>query len=161
MHTYRLFFNKTLPTVEGVKEMNYEDILQKLTNLPTSHFRTIYSRHYQEYSLQWVLTPTSLFHSSFRAHIWTSLRIGHCGRDCMLRLYSHYREAHLCIESTFESTLISHTRPELWSLLVFFPRSCDIISDLNDVLIVSIRKECDSSVTHELNRILPCTWCIV
>ena len=95
-------------------------------------------QHNQEYSLEWIQTPTSLFHLDCRAHIWTILRIGHWDRDCILWLCSHYREVHLCIERSAESTLRSHTRPELGSLLLFIQRSCDIISDLNDVPIVSI-----------------------
>ena len=44
-HTYihtNYFFYKTLHTVERMKGMNKEDILQKLTDLPMSHFSTTF-----------------------------------------------------------------------------------------------------------------------
>ena len=86
--------------------------------------------------------PTSLFHIRFRAHIWTILRIDHWDRDCIFWVYSHYLEAHSCIESTSDSTLRSHTRPKLGFSLFFFQISCDIISNLNDVPIFAFSWRC-------------------
>ena len=99
-------------------------------------------KHYTEYPLVRRQPLTSLFHFRFRAHFWTILRVGHCDKDCKFSFYSHYRKTHSCIESTFVSTLRSHTRPKLGSLLLFCQISYDIISSLNDVLIFAFSWWC-------------------
>ena len=94
-------------------------------------------KHDEEYLPEWIQPPTSLLDFRFRALIWTILRIGHWHRDRIYWLYSHHRKAHWCIESPSYSTIKSHTRSKLDSLLLFFQRSCDIISNLNNVPIIS------------------------
>ena len=58
------------------------------------------------------------------------------------------------------NTKITHTI-WTWSLLVFFQRSCNIISNLNDFLMVSFHTETDSVITDQSNTVWLCTRCII
>ena len=71
MHT-TFFLHKTLPIVEGMKGMNYEDILQKLTDLPMSHLSTtfypIQSKVFPRMNSNSDFTFPSWFHSAHMNH---------------------------------------------------------------------------------------------
>ena len=127
--------------IDGV---NSDDVLQNLTPLPRSHFST----RFDQQTLERVftsMTATSYFTFPFpfqSAHMnhYENRSLRYRCKTCWV--YSHYRKAHSCIESTSDSILRSHTRPKLGFLLLFFQISCDIISNLNDAPIFAFSWRC-------------------
>ena len=92
--------------------VNSEDIHRKLSDLSLSHFSTIFYRTQSRVSTGINSISDFTFpYSFFKAHTWTILRIGHWDKFCIFCVYSHFRKAHSCIESTCGSGLdaIVHT----------------------------------------------------
>ena len=106
-------------------------------------------KHDQEYLLQWIQPPTLLLDFRVRARISSILRIRHRDRDRIYWVDSHLRKTQSCIESTSDSTLKWHTPPKLSALLLFFRRTCVIISRLNDVPSFLFHEYTDSVLIRE------------
>ena len=123
-----------------MNEVNSDGISRSLTHLPLPHFSTLLYRTRSgiptRINSNSSFTSRLLFQSVNMIHI----EHRHRYRSRMFWVYSHDRKTHWCIESTSDLPLKSHSRLRLDSLLL--QRSCDIVSNLNGVLVPSFVWRC-------------------